>query len=309
MDYFVLTDHDTMSGYESLLRELPAVDQRLVIPAVEHALFEPTLGFSIHINLFQLDPDTYADLRRRVETLTDLADFCAQRHIYMQYNHPTWWERDEIRAGVVDVTRVPEAARHFTVLELNAGRTPALNRVTENLARSLGKHLTAGSDTHTGEVGRAYTEAPGQTAASFLAGIWQGKATPSICNMSYRGMLAMIHGMIDDVFDHRRAVRVRKSAMDSGNPNVERLTRSILGSNRVMRNGWVREPLRCMLKQVARPIVWNLLAHERQLERELRASDLHELFESTIKLQDPRLESSRPESVARAICTVETPAS
>jgi hypothetical protein len=274
MDLCALTDHETMQGYEELRRALPDGDRQLLIPGVEHALFDPHIGFSIHVNLYMLDPDQYAVIRSRVRTLPQLAEFCRSRGIRMQYNHPTWWERDELRSGMVALWKVSEAVEHFEVLELNAGRTQLLNRVTENLARAKGKHLTCNSDTHTGEIGKAHTVAPGEDAASFLASVWSGQGVLVRDHMDSGSLLSEVHGVIDDVFDHKHGIEVKRSAIDSGNPRIERLAQRVLGSDRIMTNPVTREPLRAILKQAARPVIWSLMAHERRLERALTASPL-----------------------------------
>lgn len=274
MDYFALTDHETMGGYEELRRDLPEADRRLVIPGVEHALLDPAIGFSIHANLFGLDPDQYAELRARVRTLPELAEFCRARGIRMQYNHPTWWERGELRAGRVALAKVAQAAEHFDLLELNAGLTELLNRATESLARAMGKHLACSSDTHTGEVGKAHTLAPGEDAAAFLAAVWSGRGVPVRDDIDGGALLGEVQGVIDHLFDHRRGVRLKAGATDSGSPRLERLAHRVLGSDRIMGNPVTREPLRALLKQAARPVVWSVMARERGLERRLLASPL-----------------------------------
>jgi len=274
MDYFALTDHNTMAGFEELCRSLSAGDRRLLIPAVEHNLRDPGIGFSIHVNLYQLTPDQYAEIQERVVTLADLRDYCRERGILTQYNHPTWWEREELKNGQVTLEKVRDAAAYFDVLELNAGRTVLLNRVTANLARDMGKHLTCNSDTHSGDVGKACNEAPGDTVEEFLAAIWSGHGRPVRDNMTNRALLTMVHSVIDELFNHHHGVRIKDTAMDSGNPRIERLTQRVIGSDLVMRSALVREPLRLLLKQAARPVVYNLMAHERRLERELSESGL-----------------------------------
>lgn len=274
MDYFALTDHDTMAGFEELHRTLSAGDRRLLIPAVEHSLRDPQIGFSIHVNLYLLSPDQYAEIRARVTTLEDLCDYCRARGILTQYNHPTWWEREELKHGHVSLDRVCDVAEYFGVLELNAGRTDLLNRVTANLARAKGKHLTCNSDTHAGDIGQAHNEAPGETVADFLTGIWTGQGRPVLGSMTHRSLLGIVHSIIDELCDHRRGMQIKASAMDSGNPRIERLTQRVIGSDRVMRNALTREPLRLLLKQAARPVVYNIMAQERRLEHELRGSGL-----------------------------------
>ncbi|MBD3334628.1 MAG: hypothetical protein GF355_03845 [Candidatus Eisenbacteria bacterium] len=61
-----------------------------------------------------------------------------------------------------------ECHGEIPLVELNAGRILELNEFTADLAQSMGKHLVAASDSHTGQVGRAYTMAPGDTQQEFL---------------------------------------------------------------------------------------------------------------------------------------------
>jgi len=282
MDFFTLTDHNTMAGYENLIRELPESDRRLVIPAVEHTLLDPDIGFSIHTNLYYLDPDRYATIRMRIRTLPDLAEYCRSEGIYIQYNHPTWWERDELKQGKVTLWKVFDAAEYFDVMELNAGRTQPLNAITRNLALAQNKYLTGASDTHTGDIGKAYTEAPGEDARGFMASIWSGDGQPRTRNMTDDELLATVHSVIDELFDQRQGVLIKSTAMDSGNPKLERVAQRVISSRFVMGHRALREPIRSLLKQIARPVVRNLMEHERQLENHLRASELRHYVDPTL---------------------------
>ncbi len=274
MSYFALTDHNTMDGYRSLMKELPEADRRLVIPGVEHAILDPSIGFTLHVNLYELSPDQYADIRVKIRTLGELADYCRGAGIRMLYNHPTWWEQAELRAGLVELAKVSEAIKYFDVLELNAGRTRLMNGITTNLALGNAKHLIANSDTHTGDVGRAFTEADGDTAGEFLENLWTGHAVPHAMHMTQECILEMVHAAIDELFNHHQGVQIKPSAMDSGHPHIERLARRLLGSGRIMGSRPLRAPLRLFMRQIARVGVWRFLEHERALEKSLAASTL-----------------------------------
>lgn len=274
MDYFALTDHDTMAGYEELIRRLPEGERRLVIPGVEHTLRDPEIGFALHANLLMITPDQYAEIRRRIVRLPELAEYCRSRGIFMQYNHPTWWERAELRAGRVRLERVIYAAEFFDALEINAKRTRMMNTITANLARSLEKPLTCNSDTHAGELGLAYNRAPAETAQEFLENIWSGRALPIISHMTDQSLLNMAHTVIDSLFAQPEGLCLTASARQAPRPRLERFTRRLLSSRRVMRNRVTREPLRALLKHAARPFVRGVMARERNLERSLCASGL-----------------------------------
>lgn len=255
MDYFTLTDHDTMDGYRKLIRELPEADRRLVIPGVEHTLRDPDIGFSIHVNLYQLDPDTYAGLRQEVVSLDDLLWFCREHGIYAQYNHPTWFEHAEVRRGLVDFGKVPYIADCFDVLELNGGRPRRLNEMTENLARTRGKVLTANSDSHSGDVGAAYNLASGETVAAFMQNVWAGNGTVQASDMTHAGMMDVVHGLIDEILNERQCQQLVASLLPGHHRKLERLAMRLFNFRILRRPGAGREGLRLLLKQISRPVV------------------------------------------------------
>lgn len=269
MDYFTLTDHDTMDGYRKLIRELPEADQRLVIPGVEHTLCDPQIGFSIHINLYMLDPDTYARLQQQVVTVDDLVHFCRERGIFAQYNHPTWFEHEELRRGQVDFGKVQYIAQAFKVLELNAGRPRRLNEATEQLARAQGKVLTANSDSHSGDPGLAHNIAPGETTEAWLRNVWAGLGTVKAHDMTYSGMLNVAHGLIDQVLDDREGLILAESMIHAQHRFVEALAVRLLNSSLLQRPGVAREGLRLLLKQISRPAIINWLRMEHRLAEKL----------------------------------------
>ncbi len=275
LDWFTLTDHDTMAGWAALVRELPEADRALVIPAVEHTLGDPDLGFTIHVNLYGLDPDTYTRLRAVVRTLDELCAFCDEHGIRYQYNHPTWWERAELRRGLVDFARVPEIAARFTVLELNAARTPAQNLITAGLAAEHGLYLTASSDTHTGAVGRGWTAAPGDTADEFLGAIWRGEGATHLDHLSHAALVGEAHGLIDEFLDHGRthgpAGRETSGAAQAW---LEHMTLLLVRSRWVQQTPAARESLRALLKHASVPILKVVMDHERRLDRRLADSEL-----------------------------------
>ena len=274
MDWFVLTDHDTLAGYERLVRELSEADRRLVIPAVEHTLRDAAVGFTIHANLYGIDPDTYAELQRRVRTLDELLAFCGERGVWCQYNHPTWWERKELRRGRVDFAMVPRVAERFAVLELNASRTPAQNLVTVSLAEELGLPLSAGSDSHTGDVGRAWTAAPGDDWRAFLDAVWRGEGTTHVESLSYASLLHEASTVIDDFLDQQVGDGAGRAPRHQGQAWLEALATRVVTAGWVRRHPRRREALRRLLKRASRPIMRTILGHERRLEARIAASSL-----------------------------------
>lgn len=270
LDYFTLTDHDTMAGWEQLVRRLPEGERAFVIPAVEHTLCDPGIGFTIHVNLFMLDPDQYAQIRREVVTLDELFDFCLPRGIFMQYNHPTWFEHTEWRTGQLEFGKVCRIAAGFRVIELNAGRPGRLNAATVSLAGSLGKVLTSNSDSHSGDVGLSSNCAPGDCARDFLDNLWAGRGTVATSDMTYDGMLAVVHEMIDNVLNERGERVIADSVLTGQHRAVKHLVRHLINSRR-LRRGPTREIVRLVLKQISRPVVSRWLDREHELARRLAA--------------------------------------
>lgn len=274
MDWFALTDHDTLAGWEALVAELGPEDRKRVIAGVEHTLLDPELGFTLHVNLYGLDSDRYADLNRRVGSLDELLDYCRVHGLRCQYNHPTWWERRELRRGLVDFARVPEVAARFDVLELNAARTEAQNMITASLARELGLPLTASSDSHTGEVGRAWTEAPAAKADDFLAAVWRGESRTHLNTLSYRSLVNEAHALIDEIVDSGEGLAGTRTASSAGQTWLETAAARVVQARMVRENPAMRESLRSVLKQVSRPIMGVVMELERRLEGRLAGSAL-----------------------------------
>jgi len=274
MDYFALTDHDTMDGYETLMRELPEVDRALVIPGVEHTLYDPAIGFTIHVNIYGLDPDLYALLGARVRTLDDLLGFVRHHGLHCQYNHPTWWERDELRRGEVDFARVPAIAARFDMLELNAARTPLQNLITAGLADELRLPLTASSDTHTGVVGRAYTEAPADTADAFLTAVWNAEGRTHLTTLSQESLIVEAHGLIDEFLDSADDTLTVREMRSQAQARLEAAATRVVRSRWIRGNATARESLRLLLKQASRPIMRWVMLYEERLDRRLAGSAL-----------------------------------
>jgi predicted metal-dependent phosphoesterase TrpH len=281
MDYFALTDHDTMEGYEALMRQLPEADRALVIPGVEHTLYDPTLGFTVHVNLYGLDPDLYALLKRRVNNLDDLLAFARENALFCQYNHPTWWERAELRRGEVDFARVPDIAARFEVLELNASRTPLQNLITAGLADELNLPLTASSDTHTGHIGRACTEAVADSQAEFLRAIWAGEGVTHLANLSQASLVGEAHGLIDAYLDRSAGSTAPRGIRSQTQARLESAAARLVRSRWVRNNPSARESLRTLLKRASWPIMRWVMLYEERLDRRLAGSALRDYLTRT----------------------------
>jgi predicted metal-dependent phosphoesterase TrpH len=200
MGLFCLTDHDTLKGCEALETELRAEfgDRPPIplIPGIEIKVKDPKIRHTIHVNVLGLDRKQMGQLARRRRSLADFLAYCRDEDLYHAYNHPFWFERGECG----DLRRITELIAQFPVTELNAGRIPQLNKRTLKIAQRFGRQVVATSDSHTGQVAKAWTEAPGATPAEFLRNIREGKGRAVPHDASFREFMREILETIDLVF-------------------------------------------------------------------------------------------------------------
>jgi len=250
MGFFTLTDHDTMRGIERLIRELEEeFGDSPPIPAftgIEMKIRDPQVGHTIHVNVLGLTRRDWGQLARRRNSLGGFLGYCRDNGLHHTYNHPFWFEKGE-RATTDTILRLVE---QFPVIELNAGRIPRLNARTAELARQCGMQVIAASDSHTGRVGRAFTEAPGETWQDFLASIRLGAARAVPQHLSYREFISEIRETIDLVFLKQRAFQPKRTMLRE-TPVARRIARMVLGSERLMRPGRMKHKVRTAMHLVA----------------------------------------------------------
>jgi predicted metal-dependent phosphoesterase TrpH len=211
MGFFCLTDHDTMKGYEALSQELRAEfgDEPPIplISGIELKVKDPKIRHTVHVNVLGLDRGQMGQLARRRHCMRDFLAYCDDHDLYHAYNHPFWFERGELG----DLGRITELIAQFPVTELNAGRIPQLNGRTQKIARRFGREVVATSDSHTGQVGKAWTEAPGETPAEFLRGIRLGLSRAVSHDASFREFMREVRETIDLVFVKQNAFTPKRT--------------------------------------------------------------------------------------------------
>jgi predicted metal-dependent phosphoesterase TrpH len=233
MDYFTLTDHDTMKGVRTLARELERefgpVPPIPLIPGVELKVRDPLIGHTVHINVLDLNARQLRELGRRRRSMGAFLAYCRDQGLYHAYNHPFWFERREHPRLETILALIGE----FPVVELNAGRIPEVNRRTARLAWRHGRHLVANSDSHTGQVGRAYTMAPGDTSAEFLGNVLRGTSHVVPDHLVFRGFMAEIMQVIDLVFADRPRSAFKRTLLKQA-PAARAMARALLGTRQLM---------------------------------------------------------------------------
>ncbi len=234
MGFFTLTDHETLLGIEALRRELAAEFGEKppipVISGIEIKVRDPKIGHTVHVNVLGLDQRQMLALARRRKSLDRFLAYCAAEDLYHAYNHPFWFERGE-RA---ELSTIKALIERFPIVEMNAGRIPQLNGRTLDLARKLGKQVIATSDSHTGQVGKAYTMAPGETADEFLRNIRSGVSQAIPHHVTIREFIREVGETIDLVFVRQTAFRPKPTFLRQL-PLARWIAHTTLGSERIMR--------------------------------------------------------------------------
>lgn len=198
MDFVAITDHDTLEGALRLL-ENPEVDPSRVVVGEELECRFPETGQWLHLNLFGLTEGDHRDLQGVSGDVRAAVALCRERGILCVLNHPfqSWRGQKPLEAYAEDLLEL------FTHVEGLNGGVPALqNRAAGRLARAgaaRGRPLVqvGGSDAHTlRRVARAWTEAPGTTAAEFMASVREGRCRPGGRATSTPGLLWDGHAVV-----------------------------------------------------------------------------------------------------------------
>jgi predicted metal-dependent phosphoesterase TrpH len=268
MGFFTLTDHETMRGIQALEKELERdYDGQPPIPlitGIEIKVKDPAVGHTVHVNVLGLNQRQMIGLARRRRSLTRFLDFCRDEDLYHAYNHPFWFERGE-RATLATVT---ELITRFPVIELNAGRIPQLNRRTLRIAREMGKGVVATSDSHTGQIARAYTAAPGETPEEFLRNVRDGLSLAVPHHASFRGFMNEVRAAIDLVFLKQSAFRLKPTFLRQ-NPIARRIAEVALGSDLVMRPRALKPVMARAMRVMAYPPAYAHILLQRKMHWQL----------------------------------------
>jgi predicted metal-dependent phosphoesterase TrpH len=198
MDFVAITDHDSVEGALRLLEE-PGVDPSRVIVGEEVECAFPETGQWVHVNVLGLGEENHRDIRRLTGDVREVVDYCADRGLLAVLNHPFQSYRGQkpLEAYIEDILGL------FTHVEgFNGGVTLLQNRAVGALCAagaSQGHSLiqVGGSDAHTlSRIGRAWTEAAGLTATSFLQEIRAGRCRPGGTTLGTWGLFWEVEKVI-----------------------------------------------------------------------------------------------------------------
>jgi hypothetical protein len=183
LTHVTLTDHDTLAGCLELAAGLP--DPSRLIFGEEVTCHHR--GACLHLGVYGLTEADHAAIHAGAErqdrqqaclrwNVPQLLAFCDQRGLAYDLKHPMWLKADD--GLTIEVLR--EVLPWFALVEgLNGTRHRWLNELAVSATRRLGRAaagFSGGSDSHTDNVGSAYTVTEGETAAEVLANLRAGRA-------------------------------------------------------------------------------------------------------------------------------------
>lgn len=207
----VLTDHNTYEGINRAKCHFVSQNKEAnLIPGVEFSL-KPSkmkaLGedfkediHTLHIGVLNLSQKQFEnlDIAAKSGDLDGFVEYCRSQRLPYVYHHIFWWEAGEtLNWGVI-----PRIARkYFDVVELNAKRTSEQNDLTLKLAEELRLGIVASSDTHIGEVGKAFTFGNGADFNEF----WWDCVVPARAyiareDLTTASFISEVHKFIKDFF-------------------------------------------------------------------------------------------------------------
>lgn len=185
MTHVTFTDHNTIEGCLQVLEQHPD-PSRLVI-GEEITCY--TGDSELHVGVYGHDESLHRAIHRGAErtdaaacclryNVWELLDFCDAHGLLYDWKHPVW-QRDGTPASAGLLVRLFERFPHIEAV--NGTRCRHLNELAQRLARQFGRlgiAFTAGSDTHSDQIGRCYTRTEGSTAAEVLESLRAGRCEP-----------------------------------------------------------------------------------------------------------------------------------
>ena len=181
MTFIAFTDHDSMNAYDQI-----GWTREGLVPAVETKILDrKRVGHTLHINVYSLNRAQFCEILKITQFAKDLellVSYLKDEHLPYTFNHPFWHEAGE----KLNFQAILDIVDLFPILEYNMGRIARINRQALMLAQARGRGIVATTDTHVGEIGRAFTIGRGGTFMEFFDQIRLGQSfiVPADLNIS-----------------------------------------------------------------------------------------------------------------------------
>jgi len=272
MTYIAFTDHDTMAAYDQI-----GWTREGLVPAVEVKILDPKkVGHTVHVNVFTLDRGQFREIQKITRISQDiemLVAYLKDEHLPFIFNHPFWHEAGEklnIRA-ILDIVNL------FPVLEYNMGRIARINRQALRLAKARGRGIVATTDTHVGEIGRAFTIARSGSFNEFFYQIQLGQSSIVPADLTLSRLKEETTVRIRQLFNKAGWIYPKDSlAIDTGSTILDGII-ARLAQARTDTPGYGKKILKMILEAASRSGIPGSLYVRSQ--RNL-ADQVHELLES-----------------------------
>jgi hypothetical protein len=202
-----------------------------------------------------------------------LVAYLKDEHLPFIFNHPFWHEAGEklnLRA-ILDIVNL------FPVLEYNMGRIARINRQALRLAKARGRGIVATTDTHVGEIGRAFTIARGGSFNEFFDQIQLGQSSIVPADLTLSRLKEETTIRIRQLFNKAGWIYPKNSlAIDTGSTILDGII-ARLAQARTDTPGYGKKILEMILEAASRSGIPGSLYVRSQ--RNL-ANQVHELLES-----------------------------
>ncbi len=185
MDVVTITDHDTIDGWRELMDARP--DATDILPGEEVSCLLPDADIQPHLGVYGITERLHAEIQPLRRNVFDVIARLRESGTFFALNHLLHGYRGQ--APMETYLRLLSAVPALETR--NGAMLEAHNTFLERLGREWGLSLregtndappmacVAGSDAHTlRRIGRTWTEAPGTTAAAFLASLAAGLGRP-----------------------------------------------------------------------------------------------------------------------------------
>jgi predicted metal-dependent phosphoesterase TrpH len=178
MDVVTITDHDAIDGWRKLMDARPDADD--ILPGEEVSCRLPDGNIQVHLGVYGLTEKLHAEIQPLRRNVYDVMARLRESGTFFALNHLLHFYREQ--TPLEAYLRLLSAAPALETR--NGAMLQSQNTLVERLSREWRGEAppmacVAGSDAHTlRRIGRTWTEAPGTTAAEFLASLSAGLGRP-----------------------------------------------------------------------------------------------------------------------------------
>jgi predicted metal-dependent phosphoesterase TrpH len=198
MDFVAFTDHESIDGALRVLETRPDRAGEVIIGEEIETRF-PETGQWLHVSAFGLDEARHREIQRLRPDVRALVAYLRSERLLYVLNHPFQSFHFQVPARayaeeILELFGHVETGNATMSVAHQAAATALLG-----LAAAAGRPLVAvaGSDAHVPDhIGSAWTEAPGATAAEFLASVACGDCTWSCRPIGFVRLVSHVHRAI-----------------------------------------------------------------------------------------------------------------